>query len=70
MNIGKPMTVKYEEFKRDLANLINNSGLPAFVVEPVLKDYLIEIKDVVKKQYETDKSQYESSLQSNQKTID
>ena len=64
------MTVKYEEFKRDLANLINNSGLPAFVVEPVLKDYLIEIKDVVKKQYETDKSQYESSLQSNQKTID
>lgn len=58
----KPISIVYEEFKQELANLINNYGLPAFVVEPVLRDYLNEIKIIKEKQYEMEKAQYEESL--------
>jgi hypothetical protein len=60
--MNKPSTIIYEEFKQDLANLINKSGLPAFIIEPVLRDYLIEIKTLAQKQYQADKAEYENSL--------
>ena len=60
--MDKPITVVYEEFKQELTNLINNSGLPAFLVEPVLQNYLNETKLVAEKQYQLDKSQYEKFL--------
>lgn len=60
--MNKPITLKYEELKHGLADLINNSGLPAFVVESILKEFLLETKDVAKKQYELDKVKYEESL--------
>ena len=62
--MNKPITVVREETKRGLIDLINNSGLPAFVVEPIIEDILIEIKNVAKKQYEYDLEQYNSYLQS------
>lgn len=65
--MNKPITVAYEDFKQDMANLINNSGLPMFMVEPVLQNYLAEVKMVIKKQYEVDKEQYEKSLQKDDK---
>lgn len=61
--MNKPSTIIYEEFKQDLANLINKSGLPAFIIEPVLKDYLTEIKALAQRQYQMDKSEYEKSLE-------
>lgn len=60
--MNKPSTVIYEEFKQDLANLINKSGLPAFVIEPVLQNYLNETRTVVQRQYQADKTAYENSL--------
>ncbi len=58
----KPSTIVYEEFKQDLTKLINNSGLPAFIVEFVLQDYLKEVKTVAQRQYQLDKAEYEKSL--------
>lgn len=60
--MDKPITLVYEDFKSDIAELINNSGLPPFVLESVVKDFLAEIHDVAERQYEYDKEQYESSL--------
>jgi hypothetical protein len=60
--MNKPSTVIYEEFKQDLANLINKSGLPAFVIEPVLQNYLNETRTVAQRQYQADKTAYENSL--------
>ena len=60
--MNKPITLVYEEFKQSLANLINNSGLPLFVVENVLQNYLIETRNVAKQQYELDKAEYAKSL--------
>ena len=58
----KPSTIVYEEFKQNLANLINNSGLPAFIVEPVLRDYLNEVQIMAQRQYMADKTAYEKAL--------
>ena len=59
----KPITLIYEELKNNLADIINNSGLPAFIIEPVLQNYLNEVKNIEKKQYEYDKKEYEESLE-------
>lgn len=60
--INKPTTIVRQEFIDNLKKLINNSELPAFVIEPVLRDFLEEVKMVVKKQYEIDKSYYEKII--------
>lgn len=57
----KPITVAYEEFKQNVADLVNNSGLPAFVIEWVLQSYSNEVHSIAETQYETDKEQYEST---------
>jgi hypothetical protein len=60
--MNKPITVVYEDLKQKLANLINDSGLPAFIVESILRDYLNEVRIIVERQYKIDKAQYEESL--------
>ena len=60
--MNKSITIIYEEFKTDFANLVNNSGLPACMIETILENYLKEIRLVVKNQYELDKKQYEESI--------
>lgn len=49
-NTQKPVTVIRAEFKHNLINLINNCGLPAFIVEPILKDLYTETRRAAKLQ--------------------
>lgn len=63
--MNKPSTIIYEEFKQNLANLINNSGLPAFIIEPVLQNYLNETRMIMQRQYQFDMAEYEKSLKNN-----
>lgn len=56
--VNKPITVIREEFTLNLANLINNSALPPFVIEDILKGVYLEIKSVARKQYEIDLKRY------------
>lgn len=60
--MNKPFSLVYEDFKRELADLINNSALPPFIIEAILQNYLFEINSIVKRQYQSDKAQYEMSL--------
>ena len=60
--MNKPITVMYEDFKQELTNLINNSGLPAFIIEPILYNYLNETRIAMKNQYQSDKERYEKFL--------
>lgn len=57
-NINKPITVVRAEFISSLTNLINESTLPLFIVEPILKDLYMEVKSVAQKQYEHDLADY------------
>ena len=60
--MNKPFSMICEEFKQELANLINNSSLPIYVIELILQNCLNEVDNVAKNQYQIDKTQYEKSL--------
>ena len=60
--MNKPFSIVYKEFKEGLSNLINNSNIHPSVVESVLQNYLYEISEVAKNQYNIEKMQYEKSL--------
>lgn len=64
----KPISIKYEDFKNQLAELINESGLPPFMIEPILQLYLVETQNAAKKQYMKDKALYDEIQ--NQETSD
>lgn len=59
--MNKPISIIYEEFKQELATLINNSGLPPFMLESILQNYLNEVSVLTKNQYRIDKIQYEKT---------
>lgn len=58
----KPVTLVIEETKIKLAEIINTSGLPPFVIEPMLNTFLQEAHVAAKRQYEIDKLQYKQSI--------
>lgn len=64
-NINKPITLIIEDFKKDLVDQINNSNLPIFIIESIVKDVYFEIKEVSKNKTEQDRVAYESSLGNN-----
>lgn len=61
----RPLSVAREEFVDELVALINNSGLPMFVVLEVLKGAVEEVRGAAQKQYEQDKLEYEKSKEEN-----
>lgn len=61
--MNKPIIVVKEELKRDIVNSINNSGLPAFIVEYILRDLLSEASVLAKQQYQKELELYNASLE-------
>lgn len=62
----KPIMLVREEFVQNISNVINQSGLPAFVIEPILKDILVDITQIARRDYEQSKAEYEASLKPNE----
>lgn len=62
MEVKKPLTIAREEFLEGLVKLINESRLPAFVMESVLKEITAEVHTAMQEQYEADKRAYEEAL--------
>ena len=56
--LKKPITIVREEFVSSIVKLVNESGLPYFIMEPILKDLYIEVKSASKAQYEQDLKNY------------
>lgn len=61
-NINKPITITRQEFIDNLIQLCNNSGLPFFVIEDVLKNIIQEIHIASQKQLEVDKQKYDKEI--------
>lgn len=68
--MNKPVTLVIEETKTKLADIINTSGLPPFVIEPILSTFLQEAHAASKRQYEIDKLQYEQAIAKEQEDLD
>lgn len=68
--MNKPITLVIEETKTKLADIINTSGLPPFVIEPILSTFVQEAHAASKRQYEIDKIQYEQAIAKEQENSD
>lgn len=64
----KPITLLREDFVNSIVELCNNSYLPYFCVESILKDVLQEVHQASIKQYESDKLRYENELKAKQES--
>ena len=58
----KPASVAHAELIDDLTMAINNSPLPSFIIESVLKDLYNQVRSLSRQQYEQDKQQYEQAM--------
>lgn len=60
--MNKPASVAIKELETNIENCINNSGLPPIIIEMVLRGYYIQIKELAKKQMDSESASYEESL--------
>lgn len=60
--IRKPVTVACEDFRNQLTDLINNSQLPLFVLQPILKEMFSTIDSMLVQQTANDRAEYERLL--------
>ena len=62
--MDKPITIIIDEFKKKLADDMNGSNLPPFILETILKDLHQEVFMLSRRQLEEDKIRYKQSLES------
>lgn len=58
--IIKPITIAREDFKNSLITLCNDSELPFFCIEDILKDLIQQVHAASLEQYQRDKGEYEN----------
>lgn len=56
----KPITLVREDFINDVVNLCNDSGLPFFMIEDIMKDLIQKIHLAAQQQLEEDRKKYQS----------
>lgn len=61
-NIVKPASLAYEDYTNELVRITNESGLPLFVVELVIKEFLIDVRQAAQRQLQADKEEYNKQL--------
>ena len=65
--MNKPADLIVEETREKLTNTINESGLPPFLLEPILKDIYNQVFFLKKKELEKSKKEYEANLKKEKK---
>lgn len=60
--VMKPMSVARSEFIQSLTNMINESTLPLFVIESILKDMYSDVRSLSQRQLEIDLKNYREAL--------
>lgn len=60
--IKKPITIARQEFIDNLIKLCNDSGLPFFIIEDIIKEIVQEVHIASVEQYKKDKEEYEQAL--------
>lgn len=62
MKPQKPASIAYKDFRSEILSAINNSGLPPFIIESVLREYLREVSAQANTQYKEDELKYNEAL--------
>lgn len=61
----KSIILLVEEFKKNLSDLINTSGLPMFIVCDSIKALIPYLDELARQQYNIELQKYEKSLEQN-----
>ena len=61
-NVTKPTLVVREEFTEQLVSLVNNSGLPLVLIEPIIDGLASNIKQTIANQLIQEKEKYAEDL--------
>ena len=60
--MNKPANLIIEETKEKIVKVINESGLPPFLLEPILKNLYNQISILKQQELEKSKQEYKDSL--------
>lgn len=60
--ITKPIIISCRELRDSLVNVINNSQLPAFIAESIVKDLLTELNASAETEYRESLMEYQKQL--------
>ena len=60
--MNKPANLIVEETKENIVKIINGSGLPPFLMEPILKDLYNQISILKQQKKEKSRQEYQDSL--------
>lgn len=63
----KPANLIMEETKENIVKIINESGLPPFLVEPIIKDLYNQVSILKQQELEKNRQEYENSLKQEEK---
>ena len=56
----KPISLVIDDFRKNLASVVNNSGLPLCISELIIKELYDEARELSKQQLLMDKEQYKN----------
>ncbi len=62
MDINKPIALVVDEFTRNMMQLIQDSQLPCFILEPILKDFYNQLSDLRKQELQAARKEYEAAV--------
>lgn len=65
VNDKKPMILLWKECSDNIAHVINESQLPAFVLESILKDMLSKVQKAMQAEYNASLSYYKQICSEN-----
>ncbi len=59
--MNKPLNLLLEEEKEKIVQVINQTKLPAFLLEPIIKEIYMQISELKKRELEESVKKYEES---------
>ena len=63
----KPISLILRDTKLELAKICNDSQLPVYLLEPILKELYIEVNELTIRQIQEDEKMYKESIQEDNK---
>lgn len=63
----KPLNLKMQEIKNQIANVINGANLPAYILKPIIKDFYVQLENLERTELIEAQKQYENSLKKAEK---
>lgn len=58
----KPLNLKLKEIKEQIANIINQANLPAYILKPIVKEFYSQLEILEQQELIQAEKEYQNSL--------